>query len=46
MCRTLTVSESPFNKLLDIQCLSSSTAFSAGDALRELDDMQVSLSNN
>ncbi|GMK58734.1 hypothetical protein CspeluHIS016_0601760 [Cutaneotrichosporon spelunceum] len=30
---------SPFNRLLDIQCLASQTARSGGDALRELDDM-------
>ncbi|BEI83791.1 hypothetical protein CcaverHIS002_0403950 [Cutaneotrichosporon cavernicola] len=33
------VANSPFNRLLDIQCLASQTARSGGDALRELDDM-------
>ncbi len=34
-------SKSPFNRLLDIQCLASQTARTGGDALRELDDMGV-----
>jgi hypothetical protein len=33
---------SPFRNMMDIQCLSSTTARSAGDALRELDAMGVS----
>lgn len=37
----LTHSNSPFNRLLDIQCLASQTARTGGDALRELDDMGV-----
>lgn len=35
------VRQSPFRHVLDIQCLSSQTARSAGDAIRELDSMQV-----
>lgn len=36
------VESSPYRAMLDIHCLSSQTARSAGDALRELDDMHVS----
>lgn len=32
---------SPYRHTLDIQCLVSKNAMSAGDALRELDDMHV-----
>ncbi|WWC97600.1 hypothetical protein V866_004484 [Kwoniella sp. B9012] len=35
------IETSPYRHTLDIQCLSSQTAMSAGDALRELDDMSV-----
>ncbi|KAL7425002.1 translation initiation factor eIF-2B epsilon subunit, GEF [Cryptotrichosporon argae] len=35
------VEKSPYSITLDIVCLSSRTAFSAGDALRELDDMHL-----
>ncbi|ORY23264.1 nucleotide-diphospho-sugar transferase [Naematelia encephala] len=35
------VASSPYNSTLDIQCLSSKTARTAGDALRELDAMHV-----
>ncbi|OCF34920.1 translation initiation factor eIF-2B subunit epsilon [Kwoniella heveanensis BCC8398] len=35
------IESSPYRHTLDIQCLSSQTAMSAGDALRELDDMHV-----
>ncbi|WWC90224.1 uncharacterized protein L201_005157 [Kwoniella dendrophila CBS 6074] len=35
------IESSPYRNTLDIQCLSSQTAMSAGDALRELDDMNV-----
>ena len=34
--------KSAFAKTMDIVCLSSQTARSAGDALRELDSMDVS----
>lgn len=36
------IESSPYRAMLDIHCLSSQTARSAGDALRELDDMHVS----
>lgn len=36
------IESSPYRAMLDIHCLSSQTAQSAGDALRELDDMHVS----
>lgn len=39
-------SNSPFNRLLDIQCLASQTARTGGDALRELDDMGVLNADN
>ncbi|OWZ59985.1 hypothetical protein LQV05_000501 [Cryptococcus neoformans] len=35
------IESSPYKAMLDIHCLSSQTARSAGDALRELDDMHV-----
>nr|XP_018266114.1 translation initiation factor eIF-2B subunit epsilon [Kwoniella dejecticola CBS 10117]OBR88272.1 translation initiation factor eIF-2B subunit epsilon [Kwoniella dejecticola CBS 10117] len=35
------VDSSPYKNTLDIQCLSSQNAMSAGDALRELDDRNV-----
>jgi hypothetical protein len=38
----LNCSTSPFRDTLDIQCLSSQTARSPGDAMRELDSMGVS----
>jgi len=37
---------SPYRNTLDIQCLSSQTARSAGDALREIDAMQVRTSSS
>ncbi|WVR03095.1 hypothetical protein IAU60_000084 [Kwoniella sp. DSM 27419] len=40
------VETSPYRHTLDIQCLSSQTAMSAGDALRELDDMHVLNADN
>ncbi|WRT63187.1 uncharacterized protein IL334_000090 [Kwoniella shivajii] len=40
------VESSPYRHTLDIQCLSSQTARSAGDALRELDDMHVLNADN
>nr|XP_019013988.1 translation initiation factor eIF-2B subunit epsilon [Kwoniella pini CBS 10737]OCF52769.1 translation initiation factor eIF-2B subunit epsilon [Kwoniella pini CBS 10737] len=35
------IDSSPYKHTLDIQCLASQTAMSAGDALRELDDRNV-----
>ncbi|WWD22647.1 hypothetical protein CI109_107140 [Kwoniella shandongensis] len=40
------IETSPYRSTLDIQCLSSLTAMSAGDALRELDDMHVLNADN
>ncbi|KAK4685960.1 translation initiation factor eIF-2B subunit epsilon, partial [Tremellales sp. Uapishka_1] len=35
------IADTPFRSILDIQCFASQTAMSAGDALRELDSMNV-----
>ncbi|WVQ72225.1 hypothetical protein IAR50_001774 [Cryptococcus sp. DSM 104548] len=40
------VETSPYRSTLDIHCLASQTARSAGDALRELDDMHVLNADN
>ncbi|EIW73036.1 hypothetical protein TREMEDRAFT_42152 [Tremella mesenterica DSM 1558] len=40
------VANSPYRFTMDIQCLSSTTTMSAGDALRELDDMHVLNADN